>query len=103
MDYVFDEKYSWIGWYRLKNGMLLRCDEYEGSSSWEKEWEGCDPLPDGAVMYDIYSDDKGMGEYDGGVMGYMFGEPFSKILEDYIKYLDPDYVIVGRVEEPDWY
>lgn len=103
MDYVFDEKYSWIGWYRLKNGMLLHCDEYEGSSSWEKEWEDCDPLPDGAVIYDIYNGDyEEMDEYDGGLMGYMFGESFDNFKE-FIKTDNPDYVIVEKVEEPDWY
>lgn len=99
MEYVFDMEADWIGWYRLKNGMLLHCDEYEGSGSWEKEWEGYDPLPEGAVYYEIYD---GEDEYDGGVMGYMFGEPFSDF-EEFLTSICPDYVIVERVDKPDWY
>lgn len=73
------EGYDWVGWYRLDNGNLMMCDEYVGSSNWEKEWEGEEVLPDGAVYYEIY--DKDMNEIDGGVMGYMHGDPFSDFIE----------------------
>lgn len=103
MDYVFDMEADWIGWYRLKNGMLLHCDEYEGSGLWEDDWVGCDPVPDGAVCYTIYHrGDKGMEEYDGGIMGYQFGEPFF-LFEGFLEEISSNYVIVERVEEPDWY
>lgn len=74
-----DTNYDWEGWYRLDDGNFVYCTEYIGSSSWAKEWEGCDTLPDGAIYYSIYDDSKE--EIDGGVMGYMNGETFSNLIE----------------------
>jgi hypothetical protein len=99
MDYVFDEKYSWIGWYRLQNGMLLHCEEYEGSGLWDDDWVGCDPIPDGAVNYTIY-DGEGC-EYDGGIVGYMFGESFANF-EEFLGEMFPRLQIVEKVDEPEW-
>lgn len=80
MNQKFSEtNYEWVGWYQLDNGNIMMCDEFVGSSSWEKEWEGEDPLPDGAVYYEIYDED--MEEVDGGVMGYMNGDTFEKFVE----------------------
>lgn len=80
MNQKFSEtNYEWIGWYQLDNGNIMMCDEFVGSSSWEKEWEGEDPLPDGAVYYEIYNKD--MEEVDGGVMGYMNGDTFATFIQ----------------------
>lgn len=99
MEYKLDNKPEWVGWYKLNTGDLLRCDEYLPSSSWEKEWEGNCPIPDGAIDYGIYDGETGE-EIDGGVYGYMFGEDLTS-LEDYIAF--DGYLVECRTQVPDWY
>lgn len=91
------EGFDWPGWYRLDNGCRIRCDEYIGSSRWEKEWEGFDPIPDGAVYYEIYDD--GPDEIDGGLMGYMRGDTFA----DLIRFVEEcgQGRIVCRIADPE--
>lgn len=73
------DNHDWEGWYRLTNGNMLKCEEYECCSSWEDEWEGLDPLPDGAVYYDVYDESKQ--EITGGVMAYTNGDEFSDFMD----------------------
>lgn len=87
----------WEGWYKLKGGNLLHCTEYQGSSPWSKEWEGYDPIPDGAVNYSIYNASKE--EIDGGVMAYMYGEKFSKLIDFLIECNQGE--IISRLSDSD--
>lgn len=73
------DNYDWTGWYRMDNGNFIKCDEFIGSTTWEKEWEGFNPLPDGAVYYEIYDESKQ--EIDEGVMAYMNGDTFSDFMD----------------------
>lgn len=88
------------GTYMTDNGLIVRCHDYIGSSSWEKEWEGYEKLPLGAVYWEV--DDPTKGEYQEDIDGGLYPYYEEETVEDWIKDTEGyGYNIISKISDYD--